>query len=205
MRANQHEIVGIYMAAGRSSRMGQNKLALPLGNQPLGSHALLTALQSNLSHIMVVIPDENDYTFKALSTYFTEKVTAIQCPNSSQGFSYSLKFGIQTAKTMEASGAVILLADQPFIHLEMINNLINTFQKEKVDYVASSYSNIIRPPILIGKQLFPLFKQLKGDEGAKKLLTGNPALRGRVLPYENEKLFRDIDTMREYEKALKER
>lgn len=203
MRVNQHEIVGIYMAAGRSSRMGQNKLALPLGNQPLGIHALLTALQSNLSHIIVVIPNE-DYTFQALHPYFTEKVTAIQCPDSYLGFSNSLKFGIQSAKTIDATGAVILLADQPFIHLEMINSLINTFQKEKVDYVASSYNNIIRPPLLIGKQLFPLFEQLKGDKGAKKLLTGNPALRGRIIPYENEKLFWDIDTKGEYEKALKE-
>lgn len=204
MRENQHEIVGIYMAAGRSSRMGPNKLALPLGKQPLGSHALKTALQSKLSHIFIVIPEENDYTFKVLNPYFTEKVTSIQCPNSYLGFSYSLKFGIEAAKTMDAAGAVILLADQPFIHFEMINSLMSIFQTEKVDYVASSYNNIIRPPILIGKQLFPLFKQLKGDEGAKKLLTGNPAIRGRVIPYENEKLFWDIDTKGEYEKALKE-
>ncbi|EKN64562.1 NTP transferase domain-containing protein [Schinkia azotoformans] len=202
MTANHRSIVGIYLAAGRGSRMGQNKLVLPLGNHPLGSYALRTALHSELDHIIVVFPDE-EWTLKALKPYFTEKITAIQCPNSHLGLSYSLNFGIQSSHTTDVAGVVILLADQPFIHFEMINSLINIFRQEKVDYVASSFNNIIRPPFLIGKQLFPLLQQLKGDNGAKKLLTGNSVLNGRVLPYENERLFFDIDTMEEYEEALK--
>ncbi|HHW37240.1 MAG TPA: NTP transferase domain-containing protein [Bacillales bacterium] len=202
MMMDQHSIVGIYLAAGRSSRMGRNKLVLPFGNHPLGSHALRTALQSKLDHLIVVIPDEES-TLKALKPYFTKKITAIQCPNSHLGLSYSLKSGVQSANAIGFQAAVILLADQPFIQFEMINSLINVFQQEEVDFVASSFNNISRPPFLIGKQLFPLLQQLKGDEGAKKLLTGNQSINGRVIPYDNEKLFLDIDTMEEYEEALK--
>lgn len=202
MVQNRLSIVGIYLAAGRSSRMGQNKLALPLGKHPIGSFALRSALQSKLDHIIVVLPYEQ-WTFEVLKSYFTEKIIAVQCKDSRHGLSYSLKFGIHYAENMGATGAVILLADQPFIHCEMINQLIQKFQQEKVDYVASSFNDIIRPPFLIGKQLFPLLQQLKGDEGAKKLLTGNPTLEGRIITFEDEQQFFDIDTKEEYEEALK--
>ena len=47
------KVVGIYLAAGKSQRMGTpNKLALPVGKMSLGSLALETALKSSLDKVL---------------------------------------------------------------------------------------------------------------------------------------------------------
>ena len=45
------KIAGVYLAAGSSSRMGSNKLQLPVGTKTLGSLAVQTALQTSLHRI----------------------------------------------------------------------------------------------------------------------------------------------------------
>lgn len=197
----QSTIVGVYLAAGNSTRMGRNKLSLPLGEHPLWIYALQAAIQSNLDHI-IVVTKAGDQTVTEGNYDFLNKITVIQCPDSSKGLSYSLNYGIQYAADMKPEGAIIILADQPFIDKEMINQLIEIFQKENVAYVASSFNHILRPPLLIGKQLFPFVQQVKGDKGLKKLLMTNPLFEGQIIHYEDEKHFLDIDTIEDYEKVL---
>ena len=207
--ANKNKIVAIYLAAGRSSRMGRNKLLLPLRGNPLGMHALQAALQSNLDRIIVVVNDDEPSMQKGILNSsakwpldFSNKLIVVSCPDSKKELSYSLKVGINWASTLDPDGVIILLADQPFIRKEMINQLIDTFLKEKVNYVASCFNDIIRPPILLGRRLFPLLHQLKGDEGAKKLLIESPQIEGRTIHYDDEILFLDVDTMGDYERIL---
>ncbi|MHC0038346.1 NTP transferase domain-containing protein [Pseudoneobacillus sp. C159] len=202
MMLKQNNIVGIFLAAGKSTRMGKSKLLLPLGNEALGTHALHTALGSNLSHIVVVARDD-DQSLNHWQSFLTEKVTVVSCSDSVKGLSYSLNYGISVANSSLApDGAMILLADQPFIPKKLINQLIDVFNKEEILYVASSYKDIICPPVLIGKPLFPLLKQLKRDEGVKKLLTDYPSIKGKVIQNESQELFIDIDTMEDYEAVL---
>ncbi|WP_267897395.1 NTP transferase domain-containing protein [Peribacillus glennii] len=52
-------IIGIYLAAGESKRMGLDKRSLPLNQIPLGSVALKQALYSKLHHIVVVMRNED--------------------------------------------------------------------------------------------------------------------------------------------------
>lgn len=210
---NKRKIIGIYLAAGKSSRMGRNKLLMPFDNDLLGIYALQTVVQSNIDHTIVVIDEDktNDASkdttqtiMKRLSN-FSNKVTVVLCTDSKNGLSYSLKFGLNAAQTMNPDGVIVLLADQPFIHKNMLNQLIDIFAEEKVDYVASSFREIIRPPILIGKRFFPLIKQLRGDGGAKTLLAEHPHLRGMIIHYEDEMLFYDIDTPEDYEFLLRQK
>ncbi|WP_458413405.1 NTP transferase domain-containing protein [Schinkia sp. CFF1] len=210
---NKQNIIGIYLAAGKSSRMGRNKLLMPFGNDLLGIYPLQAAVQSNLDCIIVVINDDmtNDAPKDTTQTIigrlsnFSNKITVVQCPDSKKGLSYSLNFGITATQAMNPDGVIVLLADQPFIHKNMLNQLIDIFAKEKVDYVASSFQEIIRPPILIGKRFFSLIKRLRGDEGAKKLLVEHPHLQGKIIHYEDEMLFYDIDTPEDYKFLLRQK
>jgi molybdenum cofactor cytidylyltransferase len=201
MMNKQNKIVGIYLAAGKSTRMGKNKLLLPLGRKTVGAYALHTALDSNLHHIVVVARDD-DPSIKHWKSLLTEKITVVSCTDSVKGLSRSLNYGIKVANSLKPDGVMILLADQPFIHKKMINQLIAAFIEDGVLYVASSFKDIISPPVLIGKQLFPLLSQLKHDEGVKKLLKDHPSIKGKVIHHKSEELFIDIDTIEEYENVL---
>lgn len=192
---NNHYIVGIYLAAGNSRRMGRDKLSLPLLDSILGIRALQTALHSKINHIMMITSGKSNLSW---SHYSHNKLSIVTCEQSHKGISFSLKKGIAEAKKINADGVMILLADQPFIKASMLNELIALFDKEQPHYVASSYQNIIRPPLLIGKVLFSFVDQLSGDRGLKHILTNDPQIIGKSVPFEDEKLFIDIDTREEY-------
>lgn len=196
-------IIGLYLAAGSSLRMGSNKLLLPFAQMPLGSLALSVALQSNLDDIFVITKgiDPLHWVHPSLISK-KNKWIQLTSHDSELGQAYSLLRGIQKAKEKAANAVLIVLADQPFITIEMINQLIEKFQLNKdVDYVASSYQNQIQPPILISSHLFSELEQLKGDEGARRIIRHSEAI-GIQIPYSKEKYFFDIDTVNDYNYAL---
>ncbi|WCN36274.1 NTP transferase domain-containing protein [Aneurinibacillus uraniidurans] len=203
---NNGGIFGIYLAAGKSSRMGFDKLLLPLGSMPLGSLALHTALMSQLDRILVVTKEEDSLDWidpSLLVSPLCEKWCSIPCATASQGQAYSLRCGLQEAQRGEAKAVMILLADQPFVSCEMINELIFHYKKslrenKQCDYVAASYQEILRPPILFSNQLFPVLLKMQGDKGARQLLRKGAAFEGITIEYEDAREFHDVDTEEEY-------
>ncbi|MGG3942236.1 nucleotidyltransferase family protein [Peribacillus psychrosaccharolyticus] len=187
------KITGIYLAAGSSTRMGTNKLALKLGNKALGNWGLEKALDSRLQEVILLSTAANSFE---LSGQCTKKFTHIEVNSLNPSQSLSLKTGIEYANTADA--VVILLADQPFITTNMINDLIDLFIKNpSCSFVASSFQGCIQPPILIAKKLFPDVLLIQGDRGAKHILRKS-LNKGILAPFYEEKLFVDIDQKKDY-------
>jgi len=151
---NRNTIIGIYLAAGQSTRMGSNKLQLPLGNMSLGNYALAAALNSRLDYVRVitndVMADWMDSTF--YRDPIKQKWSKMYCPEAHLGQAYSLRCGIRAALALEVRAVMILLADQPLITSEMINELLIRYQMEwanHIPYVASSCDGLARPPVFL--------------------------------------------------------
>ncbi|MDM5154424.1 nucleotidyltransferase family protein [Bacillus sp. DX1.1] len=196
------KIAGIYLAAGNSRRMGPgiHKLYLPLQGKPLGNLALQAAISSMLSHI-IVVTNEPAWMLERMCR---ENVHILSCPNAYRGQSYSLQCGVEKAKRMNVDGVVVLLADQPFVTTEFINKMINCCEQNKnIHFVAASYRGIRQPPVLFTKKVFPFFKALKGDEGARAIFT-QPTINGISLLSENERMFWDVDTWEKYQQVKQE-
>src|ERR1700730_6209252 len=118
-------IAGIYLAAGKSSRMGSNKLNLPLVDMPLGSFALRSALYSSLDQIFVVTREEDSLEWISPFLISNEKLLSVRCMNASQGQAESLKTGIKAALEMDVDAVIIFLADQPLLSIQMIETIVN--------------------------------------------------------------------------------
>lgn len=196
-------IIGIYLAAGKSSRMGENKLALPVGKMPLGSLALDTALQSSLDCICIITNGDDDLSWlpKRLRTH--EKCKIVKCPNANEGQSASLRCGIEKAMSIGATAIVILLADQPFITVQMIDEMIDCLkQHPDSKYIATTHEGTMKPPILFTHELFPSLLQIRGDEGARKILRGSLFNIGKQLPCNDSRLVFDVDDAKDYATLL---
>lgn len=101
---------------------------------------------------------------------------------------------------MKADGIMILLADQPFISAQMINDLIDVYETHKnVPFIAANFRSILRPPVLFSPELFPALMRLEGDEGARKLLRQGAVMKGMAIEYMDERAFYDVDTKEDYE------
>jgi molybdenum cofactor cytidylyltransferase len=200
-------IIAVLLAAGKSKRMKENKLALPLGGTTIGNLALQNAIKSELDHIIVVTRagDSLHWIDSALSqTDQKNRWTPITCLDAEKGQSHSVRRGLMAAKKLKPKGVMILLADQPFLSIKLINDLILKYGEHgkrgnTIPFLAACYQGVPRPPIIFSAETFPALLELKGDEGARKLLQ-NQKLAGVRVDYENAWDFLDIDTKDEYER-----
>ncbi|WP_042347941.1 nucleotidyltransferase family protein [Bacillus massiliigorillae] len=196
-------LVGIYLAAGKSSRMGRAKLNLPVGNQYLGSMAFHAALESKLSTIIVVT--RKGESLQWLTPFLNKKGwICLECSQVDRGQSASLKAGVRLAEEIGAAGVVVLLADQPFVTSGMINRLVDDFQSShNVSYISYSNNGILKPPALFTRRLFHMLMKLTGDQGARAIIRGEMREQGKQIEIADDLPFLDIDTEEEYHFLLK--
>ncbi len=192
-------VVGIYLAAGNSSRMGKNKLQLPLDETCLGSKCFKSALESKLDWTVAIT--RRDDPLHWLEPYCAKRgwsMMQLQSLQADRGQSESIKAGVRAAMSLNASGVVILLADQPLVTSRIINLLL---RQNSADFVASVQKGVITPPVFFSQKLFPKLLLLNGDAGARALLQGNEGEKGMFVEIEGDFLI-DIDTEKEYQKLL---
>jgi molybdenum cofactor cytidylyltransferase len=191
------KIIGIYLAAGKSIRMGRNKLELPFRKDFLGSSAFRAALDSKLD-VTFAVTRKVDFP-RFLSPFLKRKNWSYQyCEEDNNGLSDSLKTGVKKASDWGADAIVVLLADQPFVTAECINQLIKEFTSSpKLLFVSASQNGKCKPPVLLSKEVFPALMMLTGDNGAKGLLQGAWKEQGKGVEFDDQ-IFIDIDTFDDY-------
>src|SRR5690242_19862228 len=95
-------VAGVVLAAGSSSRMGVNKLVLPLGGTTVLRRALTTAVDAGLDPVLVVLGHEPE---RARAELAGLPCTPVVNPDHARGINTSLRAGIR-AVPEGAGGAV---------------------------------------------------------------------------------------------------
>jgi len=93
-----------------------------------------------------------------------------------------------------------MVCDQPFVHVELLKQLISTQQEKKVAIVASTYQGVHGTPVLFHHSIFGTLQQLQGDSGAKKILDIYAENMATVVFHGGEM---DIDTIEDYARLNK--
>ncbi|KOO50882.1 nucleotidyltransferase family protein [Priestia koreensis] len=190
-------VVGLYLAAGNSTRLGKDKRFLPINNQPLASLAFVQALQSHLTELIVVVKSNDDLSWIPSIAYEKEYVHEWTFVVAKGGQSDSIKAGLRQAK--QADAILIMLADQPFVTCQMINDRLTKWCcNPSLDYVATLYRSVLQPPIILSNKLFPKLFLLTGDQGARLILQ-SPVYKGSFI---EESQLIDVDTLDDYNQLL---
>ncbi len=183
-------IAAIILAAGRSTRMGSNKLLEELDGKALVRHVADAALGSIARSVWVVTGHEGESVRARLDGL---GVRFVHNPDFALGLSTSLKAGVM-ALPAEAKGVVVLLGDMPRVTSEVINFVIQAFEAQPQAIAAVPvYQGEWGNPVLLSRSLFGAVAALQGDAGARKLLNGRA---GEVfeVPVSNDAVLIDLDT-----------
>ena len=191
----QSKIGVVILAAGASLRMGRPKQVLPYRGQTLIRRAVGTALASACHPVVVVIGAHAELMKKELECL---PVSVVDNSEWNKGISSSIRIGVQTlaASGGEVDGAVIMLCDQPFVTVGVVNALVETRRKTGKMIVASAYGEARGVPALFSKELFGEITALKGNEGAKQVIANHDDDVATVCFPEGAV---DVDTPEEYE------
>jgi molybdenum cofactor cytidylyltransferase len=184
------DIAAIVLAAGRSTRMGANKLVAELAGKPMVRHVVEAALASRARPVLVVAGHEAESVRAALAGL---QVTLVDNPGYAAGLSTSLKAGIR-ALPEDCGGALVLLGDMPRITAAHIDRLIAAFAaRDNRAIIVPAHEGRRGNPILWPRAHFREIMQLEGDAGAKKLL-GLHASDVHEVDLATDAIFLDVDT-----------
>lgn len=180
-------VAGIVLAAGSSARMGANKLLLRLGGESVVRRAVREALRAGLDPVLVVLGHEADLARAELAGLACRPVLN---PGFASGMGSSLRAGI-AAVPPEATAAVVVLADMPFVTAEMIAELVVRHRRGAA-LVASQYGASVRggadggeatpegavlaPPTLYDRTFFPELAGAEGEGGGRAVLERHRAV-----------------------------
>lgn len=183
-------IAGIVLAAGRSSRMGANKLLESVNGKPMVRAAVEAAVHGNLSPVIVVTGHEPNKVASMLGGLDT---VLAHNPNFATGLSTSLAAGI-AAVPDGCDGACVLLADMPGVTADHVERLIAAFDPgAKAAICVPIYRGQRGNPVLFARAFFPAMMSLSGDVGAKRIVQANAA-QVREVEMPDAGTLADVDT-----------
>src|SRR6185312_11130345 len=183
-------IGAVVLAAGRSSRMGSNKLLEDIGGKKLVRRAVEAAVASAADPVVVVTGNEPEAVEAArhgLNVRFVEN------PEFAKGLSTSLKCGVN-ALPSDSDGAVVLLGDMPEVSAALVDTLVAAFDPAEDRAICVATRNGRRGnPVLWARRFFAEIANLQGDVGAKALMAAHDELVCEVEAADDAPLI-DLDT-----------
>jgi len=194
-------LAAIILAAGKSTRMGEAKQLLRLGESTVLGQTIENVRRSAVDEIVLVLGSSADAIRRQLPASLLEGIKVVVNPAYAQGMASSLRTGL-AALDPQIDAALIVLADQPFVRPETLDQLGRQHGRSKAQIVIPSYQGVRGNPVLLDRSVFAEVMALEGDIGCRAIF-GSHTERTVKLEVEDEGILLDIDNQEDYER-LKE-
>jgi molybdenum cofactor cytidylyltransferase len=182
----------VILAAGASTRMGQPKLVLPLGDEPLVRRTVRQICDAGFDDVLVIVGNEHEKVRAALDGLVVRQALN---PHYETGMGSSFRTAVEHLGQSDA--AMFALADQPFVTTQAYRTVLKAYRQHSPAIVSVRYGEVTAPPHLFRRDLFPELAEL--ERGARPIL-GRHREQTIVLHFPPELLL-DIDTPEDYERA----
>jgi molybdenum cofactor cytidylyltransferase len=192
-------IIGaIVLAAGKSERMGQNKLLLSLNGKKLIDNILDALAEASINEQVVVVGHKPEQIIEAIKPRMNRVKIALN-RDYENGMISSFQTGLKLLKHVNAT--FLVLGDEPIFDPKVLRSLIAQMEKSRGETLIASpiHKGKKGHPLLFHSQLFPEIL------GLKSLQT----IRDVVHSHENELVkinapkwtVMDIDTPEDYSRV----
>ncbi len=185
-------ITAIILAAGFSSRMKTNKLALQYGPTTVLNHVILEIVKSKVDEIIVVTSkDEN-----------IEGVISVVNPDPGKGMTSSIKIGVNAASE-NSQGYMICLADMVKLTSEDYTLLAEKFDKayskNSSCILLPRYNNEKGNPVIFSSEYKSEILHHEDPEGCKGIIKQH---HDQIVwvDMNNDAVLVDMDTPEDYDR-----
>ncbi len=184
-------ITALLLAAGSSSRMGQPKALLPLGDKPAIIHCLTPLLHGSVSQIIVVLGGGSEPAAAQLQD-MSLKILYNTLPQSDMA--KSVRIGLQ-AMAPQCQAALICLVDHPLVQAQTIKQMVAAALEQPGKIIIPTYEGRRGHPTLFPRQLLTeTFQGLNLQE----IIRRHPD-EVVLLPVADEGVVLEMDTPEEYQ------
>lgn len=190
------KIAAIILAAGESKRLGRPKQLLDWFGATFINRIIGAAESADLWPIIVVTGAYYDQIEENIKS---KDVVIARNNKWGEGQSTSLIRGVDEMQKYFSSAFVVMLCDQPQIPINLIQTIIEKVESTEKEVVATRVHGFICPPILFKSSCIEEIRNLKGDEGAKKLVK---KLDVEYVDWHDEKIMMDVDTEEDYKEMI---
>jgi molybdenum cofactor cytidylyltransferase len=158
-------LAAIVLAAGKSSRMGDNKLLLEVAGRTVLDRLLDTLDDSAVDEVFVVLGHRPEELAPIVGAHRAE---AVMNPNYEDGMTSSFKAGLGK---VTADGAFLILGDQLGLRNELLALMADKMEKEADALIVSpAHEGKKGHPVLFKRALFAEILGLGPDETMKDVV-----------------------------------
>jgi molybdenum cofactor cytidylyltransferase len=192
-------IPAIVLAAGKSSRMGRSKAALPLsGGDTFITRIVRTFRAASVEDVVVVVGHDAKAVVDAFAASDLE-ARFVENPDYEQGQLSSLIAGLRVVDRPGVVAALVMLVDVPLVSASTVRAVVDRYH--------ATHAPIVRPvrgtqhghPVLIDRSLFDALRRADPATGAKVVIRANVSIAGDVA-VDDDGAFADADTPDDYER-----
>ena len=191
-------VAAIILAAGKSTRMGEAKQLLRLGESTVLGQTIENVRRAAVNEIVLVLGASAEAIRRRLPASLLEGLKVVVNPAYEQGMASSLRAGL-SALDPQTDAALIVLADQPFVRPETLDQLGRKHRQTQAQIVIPSYEGRRGNPVLLDRSVFAEVMALEGDIGCRAIF-GSHTERTVKLEVEDEGILLDIDNQGDYER-----
>jgi molybdenum cofactor cytidylyltransferase len=191
-------IWAMILAAGESRRMGQPKLLLPFGEKTIIETIVEKVVSSKVNNTLVVLGSEREEVEKNIKNF---SVKVAFNPDYRKGMLSSVLCGFKTLPE-ETQAVVIVLGDQPSVSKEVIDKIVDAYQKTGKGIVLPVYEKERGHPVIIDMKYKDEVENLSPDIGLRGTVYSHPE---DILEVEVDtpEILQDIDDEVDYRRELK--
>jgi molybdenum cofactor cytidylyltransferase len=194
------DVVAIVLSAGRSSRMGRSKAALPIGSgETFLGRILATLLDAGLPRIVVVVGAGNDVT-SSLPPRLANLTSVVVNPAPERGQLSSLLCGLD-AIDAETRAALVTLIDLPLVAPRTVSALVSAWRTSNAPVVRPVVAGCHGHPVILARELFDELRVADPGQGAKLVIRRHQPDE-LLVPVADLGCITDIDTPEDYERLI---
>lgn len=171
--AAERRVVGVLLAAGRSSRFGAaNKLLATVDGLPVVRHAAWS-LRQGTDHVVAVVGYEADRVRAAVEIDLGPATDVVENGDWHAGQGTSVAAGASVAADCGADAAVFALGDMPWISPDSVTALVDAYRAGQGDALAAAVDGKRGNPVLFDSRSFDALSALEGNAGGFVVFTGS--------------------------------